>query len=480
MKKSYYFLLIAFFILAFVGCKKDEASKPASTSFTVDKTSGLLGVDTFTFSVQKVSGAQSISLLPYGLKLPEPTSLSNYPNQAGILIDDGQFVSGVAKIKVVYQLAGTFEAVVVTNNHNATGTSIKNSVSPPTSITISSSKAEISAFSLTFHKDVDKEKLTVDGKIGDKPDANDNIPVTVTFPYASGKAEVTAEKLTANFSSSPFSTVTVADKPQKSETDTQNFSSAVTYKVTSYDTKVSRKYLVTVTVTPIEKLYSFESAVVVNRSKKTDDNKNSYKESYPVFVENGATDADPKYFVIYDTDDIAKTYLDSVSVDYKTTGKFSFMKFNKKIIKGSDIVDISGSNITFVSYAQDSVHVFKDYKVYSKKAPILNLKLTGLNPIIKGANSRYNITFRVLGVTPLDALETEATFDTQMLSGVSVTAINKVTKMIMDGKEQEVKKPFNSKDMVDYSGEPVVFELEVTDNGLKYYIRYTVDAVKVN
>jgi hypothetical protein len=115
-------------------CNDDEASAPPQTSFTVDKFTGDANETEFTFVIDQVN-AKAISLLPYG---------ADRPSLGGILVEN--FENGKATVKFKYAEVGTFQAVVVTNNHTGDG-DVKNTYSDTETITIGSDKNELKDFS---------------------------------------------------------------------------------------------------------------------------------------------------------------------------------------------------------------------------------------------------------------------------------------------------------------------------------------------
>src|SRR5262245_15420700 len=119
MRRILYYSLLCLLWVSVNSCKDDEAAQPPTPTFNVDKTSGLYQNTEFSFTVDQV-GSNAVSLLPYG---------ADHVNDAGILIPASSFTNGKAVVKFTYGKVGTFNAVVVANNHSGDGLSVKNTVS---------------------------------------------------------------------------------------------------------------------------------------------------------------------------------------------------------------------------------------------------------------------------------------------------------------------------------------------------------------
>ncbi|HEX8061038.1 MAG TPA: hypothetical protein VF473_08895, partial [Cyclobacteriaceae bacterium] len=189
MRRILYYSLVCLLWISVNSCKDDEASQPPTPTFTVDRTSGLYNSTQFTFTIDQ-PGSNSVSLLPYG---------AENANVAGILVPASSFTNGKAVVKVVYSKVGTFNAVVVANNHTGDGLSVKEAISAPTAITVTSNRTAISAYSF------DKSTKTVIDTTAHT--------ITVTVPYGT---DLTAQK--AKFTISDLATATVGGAAQTSGT----------------------------------------------------------------------------------------------------------------------------------------------------------------------------------------------------------------------------------------------------------------------
>ena len=119
-------MLSAWFLAS--SCDDEEAASPPKSSLDVNVTTGPANDTEFTFTVTQVN-ADAVTLYPYGIAKAV---------WGTITITD--FEDGVAVVPFTYAQVGTFEAVVVSNNHTADGSSVKNSVSNAESITITSNR----------------------------------------------------------------------------------------------------------------------------------------------------------------------------------------------------------------------------------------------------------------------------------------------------------------------------------------------------
>jgi hypothetical protein len=129
MKKNYYyyFLCICIISMGMVSCQEEEdASVPMASTLTVNVNTGIKSETEFTFTITQVA-SDAISFFPYGV---EDLSLR------GNLIDEKAFVDGKTTFKVKYSSVGSFNAVVVTNNHSKDGKSVQNTISAAQIITI--------------------------------------------------------------------------------------------------------------------------------------------------------------------------------------------------------------------------------------------------------------------------------------------------------------------------------------------------------
>jgi hypothetical protein len=422
MRNKIYYLMLCLLSLGAISCsdEADSVSSPPAASFTVDKTSGFYGVTEFTFTITQVS-SNSISLLPYGVE---------NPSLGGVLVPS--FKDGKATVKFTYAKAGIFNAVVVSNNHSTDGKSVKSTYSSVTAITINSDKAEITAFSFPI-----STKTTIDQTAK---------KIDIVVPYGTN-----VTKLIAAFTASDLSTVTVGSTVQKYERTENNFTSPLTYVVKSQDGTKTTSYLVTVIITPVEKLTSFKSisAIATSTSAK----------SKGLLA---AVDYTLKNIVVYDTIGTVIDKFDSITFKYELDGKFANAKYATKKLADSRLDLTSTKQVTVLS--QDSVAgTTVTYNVYSARAPKLTLSFNTLNPIVKGKPTNFDIGMSVLNGTVVTAIPTTATID--LPSGVTVGS------MTANGVS------FTSGGSVDYTKD-VTFELTVTDSniggGITYKVLYTV------
>jgi hypothetical protein len=401
-------------VLLLNSCNDDEASSPPKTSFTVDKTVGDANSTEFTFVVNKVN-ATSISLLPYG---------TENPSFGGVLISSFKD-DGTATVKFTYDKVGTYNAVVVTNNHTGDGNA-KNTYSDPIAITIGSNLAELKDFAF--------EKST-------KTDVSGNT-ITVTVPY---KTNLTALK--ANFTASPFSKVTVGGTEQKSGSTANNFTTPVTYTVTS-NRGTTATYSVVVMVTPADPDNTVKSVSGKETSKAA---KNK--------VIPGDVNNTTGKIVLYDVYGTPATSFDSVRFAYALTSKFSIAKYNGKLLKQDSLLNLTASK-HIVVFNQDSVQA--PYDIYAVAAPKLQLSFLGLTPNVAGTTTDFAIAATVLKGTNITALVPTSTFT--LPSGVTVLSTKAADAPFISGVTT-----------VDFT-KPVVFELTVHDTnlGFDYKVKYTV------
>ncbi len=435
MRKISYYLLLGLLGALFYGCTKDQVSSPPQSSFTVDKTSGLLGTTQFTFTINQVD-ADAISLFPYG---------TEDATKGGILLQSSDFTSGKATVVFTYAFVGTFNAVVVSNKHSANGNTIKNVRSTTQTITVTSSEDTMSAFSLTDNTTDSKNPATFTGTF-----TTNNI--AVPLPYANSASKT---KLVASFTASPFATVTIGSTAQVSGTTVNDFTNPVTYTVKSSDGTATQAYTVTVTITPVETDNSIKASSGINIEK-------SFKnKALPGYVDNAA-----KNIVIYD---LGTTVFDSVRVKYETNGTFATGS-----LKQDSLLNLTSPGTLVITAQNNST---ASYKIYAVAAPKLTLAFNSLVPAVPMVTTNFGITADVLNGpgSPLpDYIKTLATTSTVTLpSGVTVTGIT-----VGDGVNQVT---FNSGDAVDYSSN-AVFVLSVNDAnlGITYEVTFTasVNVVK--
>jgi hypothetical protein len=422
-------LCLACLLLAsLVGCE-DELDSPEKSTLAVDKTTGLVGDTEFTFTVSEVN-AQSISLLPYG-----------YPGgDAGIRVTS--FSGGKATVKVTYSKPGTFQAVVVSNNHSDDG-DVVNVVSEPVTITIESDDAALTAFSF---KDI-STKTEID-------QANKTIEVTVPHAYVNKLGD-----LKATFTSSSFSTVKVGATTQTSGTTPNDFDDPVVYTVVANNGD-DEDYTVTVLVTPIQTDNTIKSATAKATSKPED-------KGLQVSVDNVN-----RTLVVYDVLGTPSTTFDSVRIGYSLNASLAYLKFGGKKLKQDSLFNLAAGPVEeFVVFPEDStVTGTATYEVYAVAAPKLNLAFPELNPAPIGLTpSGFNYDIRVLENTDVTDLVTTATVTT---SGNTVSSIK-----VVGGPTLPAGTPVS----VDYTI-PQKIELTVTDTalGVTYKVIYNVSVTVIN
>ncbi len=421
IKKFTYLLLTTAIGVCAISCQEDEVSAPQKPSFQADKTSAEVG-ESITFTINKVN-ADAISLLPYGLPGGDP----------GVLV---KFASDqAATVSFSYGRPGTFQAIVVANNHSGDGETLENVKSEPITITIFSSKSSISDFSF---KDISSETVI---------DENAKT-INVTVPYGTNVAS-----LKASFTAASFSTVTVGGTSQQSGVTANDFSSPVVYRVTANNGTTS-DYTVTVDVTPVETANTINSVSAIAAST------GAGNKSLSVSLDNTN-----RLIVVYDTLGTPTNQFDSVKVGYDLDGEFALLKYNGDILAQNTVLDLTSMKEVAV-YSQDSSNVggIQTYAVYATDAPKLTLSFPGLvpDPAANVKPENFGLAINVLEGTDVTAITTVANTDSPPGAVVSSIAAN--------------GQPFVSGvTAVDYS-EPVEFELTVTDSnlGVDYTVVYTV------
>lgn len=425
MRKISYCFLLGLLGVVLYRCNSDQVSAPPQPSFTVDKTSGLVGNTQFTFVVNHVD-ADAISLFPYG---------TEDATKGGILLQASDFISGKATIVFTYAFVGAFNAVVVANKHSADGKTIKNVRSATQSITLTNDQSAMTAFTVTDNTTDSKNPIAFTGNF-----SSNN--VTVTLPYANRNS---LTKLVAAFTVSPFAVVTVGGTTQVSGTTVNDFTSPVTYTVKSNDGATTSNYIVTVGVTPAETDNTLKSASGKNISKSAKD------KALPGVVDNAA-----KTIVIYDT--IGTTKFDSIRVAYETTGKFATASLQQ-----DSLLNLTNPG-TMVITAQNNTTA--TYKIYAAAAPKLQLAFNALVPAVTAVTTNFGITADVLNgpgsplPTYISSIATTSTVTTA--AGVTVTGITANGILFVSG------------DPVDYSSN-AEFVLTVVDSnlGITYKVTYT-------
>jgi trimeric autotransporter adhesin len=425
-----------YFVLASVGlwvagCNDDEVTTPPKPTLQANKSSALVG-ETVTFTVTQVD-ADAISILPYG----SPSG------DAGVLVQN--FEGGVQTVTFSYGRPGTFQAVAVANNHLNDGTEVRNVISDPVTIVISSEKNSITEFS--FDK-VTGSKTVI---------SQANKTINVTVPYGT---DITKAK--AVYTASPFTTVTVGGVAQESGKTENNFSSPKVYTVTANNGSVN-SYTVTVDVVPVQTFTGFKAFTAKVESKKGKDK-----------VLAAHADSVANRIVVYDTLGTPRDGFDSLAVAYELSGKLGRLKYvnsaSKEVIVPQNLrFNLSSltppKEVTVKSQDSTNASGVRKYDMYAVDAPKLSLEFPTLNPQPVGANKpvnfNYNIT--VLKGTDIKNLMTTALVKPGDLpAGVTVTNIS-------------VKGATFGTGAVDYS-KPVNFELTVNDPrvGGTYKVIYTV------
>lgn len=424
IRKFTHYLLLSVVWCCGVSCEDDEIASPPKPSFKADKTSAQVG-EAITFTINQVN-ADAVSLLPYGLP----------GGKAGILVD---VQDGSATVDFAYPEPGTFQAMVVANNHSGDGESIKNVQSEPITITITSSKRAITAFSFVdveTDTEIDEDAKTIE----------------VTVPYGTDVSD-----LKASFTASGFSTVSVGSAEQTSGTTVNDFSSPVVYRVTAND-GTTTDYTVTVTVTPAETINT------INSISATAVSTNSDEKPLWVFLDNTS-----RTIVVYDTLGTPSSQFDSIRVGYELDGEFALLKNDGKKMEQDEVVDLTAMR-EFDVYSQDSTSAggIQTYQVFAAAAPKLALSFPTLNPDPAEDAEPVNFDFQINALEGTDVTGINTVATTTNPAGVTVTG------MKVDGA------PFVTGDLVDYS-EPVEFELTVNDSnlGVTYTIFYTVSVTVV-
>ena len=425
MRRFTHFLLMSAVGFSMVSCDDDELATPTKPTFQASTSTAEVGEE-ITFTINQVD-AKAMSLLPYGLPGSDP----------GILLTD--FNDGVATVTFAYARPGTFQAIVVANNHSEDGANVKNVQSEPHTITIFSSSHSISAFSfedISTETTIDEDAKTIDVDVLHGTDVT---------------------KLKADFTASAFSTVTVDGVEQTSGTTENDFSTPKVYKVTA-DDGTSSDYTVTVNVTPIETTNTIASISAVAVSTAADD------KELGVSVNNTT-----RTIVIYDTLNTPSTQFDSVRIGYELDGEFAILKFGGEVMDQDSMLNLTASKELEV-YSQDSTSAegIQTYTVYAVAAPKLALSFPGLvpDPADGVEPTNFNINISALKGTDKSSISTLAS--TTMPAGVVLTGTKVDGVTFVNGSD------------VDYS-EPVEFELTVADAnlGISYTVTYTVTVTVV-
>jgi hypothetical protein len=438
MRKIFYCLMLGLLWAAMESCKDDEAAVPPKASFLASPLTTAVG-GKIKFTINQVN-ANTVSLLPYGLA----------GNDAGVILT---FKDGVTIVDFEYGKPGTFQAVVVSNNHTGDGKSVKSVQSDPISITITSAKSTITEFSFVRKIDNKTQPNDPTEDVSSKTVIDEAAKtIVVTVPYVT---DVT--KLKAAFKVS-FSKVTLGTVEQVSGTTVNDFtiptSNVKVYTVTAADGSTKSNYTVTVVRTPIQTINTIKSISAKAVSKSAKD------KALGTFVDNVA-----KTIVIYDIKDTPSTQFDSVRVGYSLDGSLAILKYGLTKMKQDSMLDLRTSKQVKV-FPQDSTvnNNVQTYTVYAAAAPKLaSISFPGLfpDPAIAYKPDNFSYDIQVLAGTPIASLVTNIT--TAAAAGVTVTG------------QKANGLAFTNGDVVDYS-KPVKFELTVTDAnlGITYVVTYTV------
>jgi hypothetical protein len=422
MRKFTSLVLVSLIGLSFFRCQ-DEVEPPASPTFTVNRTSGFANSTEFVFTVNQV-GANSISLLPFGTELP---------NKGGILINPTDFVNGTATIRFSYNDVGTFNAVVVASNFTSDGETIERTISAPAAITITSDQGAISEFSFPT-----STSTTITQPVGAAPGT-----IEVVVPFGTNLTN-----LVAKFSASRFSTVRVGSTVQESEKTSNNFTSPVTYSITSHN-GVIRSYTVSVTVTPAEAITTVKSASGVATSKAA---KNA---SYSALVDNVA-----RNIVVLGTFDALPEYFDSVRVKYALDGRFAKMNIGAVELKQDSLLNLTTSrSVSVLAQNQTS----SNYTWYGAIAPRLDMNLLSPLPTLISAKvTGFEIELTVAKGTSIASINTTAVVAAR--PGTTITGIT------ANGA------PFVSGNPVSFTDKKAEFKLSISDTnlGISYVVTYNV------
>ena len=423
IRKFTRYVLMSVLWIGVFSCQDEEVATPPKPSFTADKTSAEVGED-ITFTVSRVN-ADAVSVLPYGLP----------GNDAGVPVvfpDDGDAI-----VTFSYARPGTFQAIVVANNHSGDGESVENVKSEPIAITIFSSKSSISAFSfkdVDAEAEIDEEARTID----------------ITVPYGSA-----ITKLVANFTASPFATVTVGGTEQKSGETSNNFSSPVIYRVTA-NNGTTADYTVNVDMDPIETTNTIKSISAVAVSKNSDE------KTIAAFVDKAN-----RFIVVYDTLGTPAAQFDSVRIGYELDGDFAILKYGGTKMKQDSLLNLTEEN-ELVVFPQDSATAgTQAYPVYYAAAPKLSLSFPMLMPDPAADVEPTNFALNINVLQGTDVTKIVTTPSTENPPGVTTSFRYKGN-------------PFVTGE-VDYS-KPVELGVVVNDTNLgvtTYTVVYTVTVTVV-
>lgn len=437
---TYLLAFCAFFMLS---CQDDEVPSPPKANFSVSDNVGLVDETEIVFTIPEVN-ADAATLYPYGTAL---ASKGTVPLT---------FKDGEAVVTVKYAEVGDFAAVVVTNNHSSDGKTVRNTVSDPQTITITSNKNGLTKFTLNYVTYDEEGVRHTTSSTETVIDDVDN-QITVEVPYSADIAH-----LIPVFETSRFAKVYIGDEEIKSGNEERKVSfagGAVTFTVVSQNGAVSTDYVVTVLHTAAETTTDIKSV----KGKLT---KVAVKDrAVPAAVDNAAGT-----IVFYDEYGKDVNDLDSVRVGYELEGKFAKMVYgpDDEILVQDSLLEINTApeprrQVTVIAENGDD----KVYTIYSSIAPKLELTLTGLVPQVQGVINGFTITFTALE-------ETDPVVGT---SGWLTLPANLELEGIMAGEESLSynneggnEYSINEED-IDYT-KPVNFYVTVTDNDIN--VTYTV------
>lgn len=417
-------MLSAWFLAS--SCADDEADSPPKSSLSVSANSGLANDTEFTFTITQVN-ADAVTLYPYGI------AKAVYGT-----VPITEFEDGEATVTFTYSQVGTFEAVVVSNNHTDDGSSVKNSLSNAETITITSNRNDLTAFTLSYKPD-DETTINSTKTVIDQVDKE----IVVTVPYS-----VDVTDLIANFTVSPFATVTVDGAAQTSGTTSNDFTTDKTYVVTSQNGAASVNWNVEVVVTDPEDRTGIESFTGTYLAGDVEDR------TFPAYVDSAA-----HIIVFYDTLGTPNEYFSSVSLAYELPGSFQTIQYEGEALEQDTEFDLSGNDQEVTVIAEDPDTDENTYQIYVSDAPTLKLSFEDLNPVVVGKTTDFTILLRALS-QPSKEYVTSIDFDTN--------ANLVIGTILADGD------PVTDGSTIDYS-EPVVFQVEVTnvDLGVTFWVTYT-------
>jgi hypothetical protein len=411
-------------------CNDNDVSSPPKSNLAVDKTSGLANETEFTFTIDQAPGAASIALLPYGTA---NLSLGGIPVSS--------FTSGKATVKFKYAQVGTFDAVVVTNNHSADGKSVKNVYSNAITITITSGKNQISEF--TF------DKISTGTSID-----QDAHTIAVDVPYGT---DLTALK--ATFASDAFTKLSVGGAEQTSGTTANNFTNPVTYTVTA-DNGDTNTYEVTVTPAAINTTATFKSFTGKETSKVN-------AKTLGSALADTETD-----LILYDIYDSPVENYDSVQFSYELDNPFGALHLGTEVDKlhQDTRLDLTTAK-TLKLLAQDSASVQHAFTLHIVNAPLLTLAKADADNTITSVNTNFTILVKALKGTVTNSTIPDVTFDIDEPSGVNV---NSITFTDIDNPGGVTLSPGDSYNI--NFNDAVTIVLHVTDSnlgGISYDVTYT-------